>query len=424
MENIYPRFDTSTAQDLMSIVAQAYGQDIKARGITLPAKSRRQRACLEPLGIALGMLAAALLEKMPEGRALRVHECVLEKLSSPNSYPFAASSPALRGAGQLLDELSRGGKEPALLAVISHPPVLGEAVHLNFELMRHGVSALCCLRRRPCRPRLVVAVDPFALDSVPLWQEGLYAGFMARYHLGLDRMIRLRKGIGRRLLRKTAWFTMPHRLLGALSQGEAVGMVLAGGVPSTARSLYAFREWLGRQLRLSPRRSRPGEVLSELKKNADFRLFFERCAPLPWRSSWRLLEAWCLGVLAGSAADGRLEPGGEEALRACLAALALDEPEAGRALADLEREWARETPYRERFFRLLAGRVLAKGRPILFLPVVHRGGGVEPLGVEIRNAWGWAEGGLGGVQVLRPGRGPESLTAEAFARSFGEENFK
>jgi len=37
--------------------------------------------------------------------------------------------------------------------------------HLNFELVRHATLALRAARGRPCRPRLVVAIDPFALDT-------------------------------------------------------------------------------------------------------------------------------------------------------------------------------------------------------------------------------------------------------------------
>jgi hypothetical protein len=123
------------------------------------------------------------------------------------------------------------------------------------------------------------------------------------------------------------------------------------------------------------------------------------------------------------AAAAGLLPGetAESAGRAALACLAV--PDASRAalLAELASDMARETPSRRRLFRLLAGRV-ARRRPLLLIPVVHRTG---PLGVTEREAWGVTWTGKDRVRVVRagsPGRA-EDMTAEELAERFTQEHF-
>ena len=56
---------------------------------------------------------------------------------------------------------------------------MGDLAHLNIELARRSMLDLRKVRGRPCRPRMVVAVDPFALDTLSLLEEGFYAGYGA-----------------------------------------------------------------------------------------------------------------------------------------------------------------------------------------------------------------------------------------------------
>ena len=213
-------------------------------------------------------------------------------------------------------------------------------------------------------------------------------------------------------------------------------MAVSGGVPETARILYTAREWIAAQRQASPLRGRPAEVLRRLREDEAF-LRFESEGPLGpglRGSAWRMLEGWIVSAAAGhpwsdgtsgpsSAETGRLEPEAREAFAAGLAALGLGQEQREAAWADLAQEWPRETPWRRRFFRHLVGRILAHGRPVLFVPVVHRWG--PRPDIVVQEAWSWqavAEGRING-RVL--GEQPRQWqgTVDEFAVGFGRANY-
>lgn len=407
----YPLVKTGTSQDLMTIVARACERRIAREGQVLPQKTAAQRALLEAPFNVVGAAVRWTLRLLPADLTVRFHDWLFATLAKGRNYPFDAASPALEEARKLAASLD----SPAIVALISHPPVYGDMAHMNFELVRHATLAMRQVRGRPCRPRLVVAVDLFALDTISVVEEGVYAGFMGLYHLGFDRLAVTRGWASSLLVSPTAWHRMVHRLIGRLDDGGEVGMVLAGGVPQTARVLYAAREWVQARRRESPLRRTPAKVLASLRKGAAYRKFEEEgpCGPGLRKSAWRMSEAWLMSAVAEG--EGSLSAEGRETAQAILKAL-----EVPGNLAGLEAELRRETPYRGRFFRVLAGRVRRR-RPIVFIPVIHHD---EPgrLGVEIKRPWVWKEG-AGDIQASGP-RGPWSGSAHDFAKAFGEENFK
>ena len=430
----YPTHKTGTAQDLMSVLTRSYEGYLARQRISLPSKSERLRIFVEPPFILFGLAVSRLLECLPADWVMDGHARLFEALSSPHRYPFHERDPALEQARALCERVTvETGCRPALLALISHPPVLGDLAHLNFSLVRHASLALRGVRASPCRPRLVAATDLFALDTIPLYQEGIYAGFMGGYHLGFDRLALSRNPVSRWLLRKSSWDRMPQRLLSLLSRGEEAGLVLAGGVPSTTRILYAVREWLGRHRRRSALRARPGEVLKRLRADEEFARF-EKVAPLGPRlakSAWRMAEAWAMSALAGvftgadseqaGADSGELTERARACLLRCLAAFGMTKHEGEKTLAELPEELSRETPYRARLFRILAGRVLKSGRPIVFLPVAHR---VSPrLSLATRPSWAWTAGSADKIRALLPDGKQWHGSPEDFAALFGRENF-
>lgn len=422
---------TGTFEDLMAVIARAEARRCARQHAVLPAKPASRRFLLEtPMNLG-GMLLARALELSPPELVLRAHDALFRSLASPHHYPFE-DSPALAAAAELTGRIeASAGKPPAILALISHPPVMGDMSHLNFELVRHAYLALRRLRAKPCRPRLVVAVDPFALDTLSLAVEGLYAGFMGTYHLGLDRMCLERGSVSARLLAATAWHRMPYRLFDVLRRGGEVGMALSGGVTTTARALYALREWLGRRRRMSPLRGKPEEVRRRLREDAAFRSMEEGgCGPVP--SVWRAMEAWAMAGLSGAtgasgeppaAETGRLTGEARAAAERCLEALALPAPGRGPALDELAEEVGRETPYRGRFFSAVARRVAASGRPLVMIPIVHRDGG--KLGVEEKTAWAWSGIRAGRVIAWNSASpaAPWEAGVEEFSRRFVSENF-
>jgi hypothetical protein len=421
MAYAYPAPRTGTSQDLLRVVTRAYERELERKGVRLPEKSEASRRWVEPCFRALGIALAKVMEAVPADWTVAFHDRLFSMLSAPRSYPFDPKSPAMLRARALAEELEkRAGRAPALLALISHPPVLGDLAHLNFELVRHSTLALRAARGRPCRPRLVAAIDPFALDAVSIMEEGIYAGYMGTFHMGIDRLALGRGHPGTALTPLAAWAAMPMRFLRALSEGGEIGIVPAGGVPSTSRVLYGVREWARAARARSPRRGRPDEVARALRADPSYARF-ERAAaaasaPVPARA-WRLIDAWLMLAASGLLPDENVEAAAVAALRG----LAVPEAEWPGLLAELARDLSRETPRRRRLFRLLAGRV-ARRRPLLMFPVVH---GADPLGVKTGEAWSWEWLGHGRVAARRadaPGAAVET-TPEAFADRFIEENF-
>ncbi len=293
----YPAPRTGTAQDLMRVITRAYEAKLDREGVVLPHKSDAARRWLEPVARLFGIVVAGVLSALPAELYVSFHDRLYRALAGGRTYPFDPAGAAVRGAAALAERLAREtGREPALLAVISHPPVMGELKHLNFELVRHATLALRAVRARPCRPRLVVAVDPFALDTTSLLEEGVYAGFMGSLHLGLDRLSLGRGHLGPALSPQTSWHTMPWRMLRLLGDGGEAGIVLSGGVPDTGRVLYGAREWV-REARVAARGSvTPGEAAARLALEPGFlRFAAEAGVPLP-AGPWRRLEGWLMGA--------------------------------------------------------------------------------------------------------------------------------
>jgi hypothetical protein len=430
----YPTVKTGTSQDLLTVVTKHYERFLAGSDITLPEKGPALRMALETPFVLLGKAVAAAMRLMPADTALKAHDKLYAGLSAPKSYPFDPANPALERARAEARRLKKEtGLEPALLALISHPPVLGDMAHMNFELVRHACHALRAARGAPCRPRLVAAIDPFALDTTAIHEEGLYAGFMGTYHLGLDRLSLIRNPVSRLFLPRTSWDRMAHRFLSLLERGGEAGMVLAGGVPSTTRTLYASREWVGEARRLSPLRNAPAQVLSRLRLLPGFGEL-ERNGPHgPARSVWRLAELYAMAFLSGvfvsdaavgkSCADlGCLDEQGRATMLGFLAALGLDGAQSEESLSRLTEELGRETPFRRRFFRILAGRVVRR-RPVVLIPIVHR---VKPdLGIEIRDAWGLSGYAKGMMSAMLAGPTPSEwrMRPQDLAVQFGRDNF-
>ena len=424
MAHAYPSPRTGTAQDLLRVVTRAYEFELERKSVRLPEKSEAARRWIEPLFRGIGIVLANVLEAVPADWTVGFHDRVFTFLAKPRSYPFDPGNPRLVEARSLAAELERRtGHAPALLALISHPPVLGDLAHLNFELVRHATLALRAVRGRPCRPRLVVAIDPFALDTMSIAEEGLYAGFMGTFHLGIDRLALGRGHPGPALTPLAAWTAMPMRLLHALSMGGEIGLVPSGGVPSTSRVLYGVRDWARAARARSPLRGKPSEVERALRADPSFARF-ERAAEAASASApasgrpWRLIDAWLMLAAAGLLPDENTEA----AAVSVLACLAVPPSERPGLLAELSRDLSRETPRRRRLFRLLAGRV-ARRRPLVLLPVFHN---VDPVGVSLGEAESWEWTGPGRVTARRagaPGSAVET-TPEAFADRFIQENFK
>lgn len=417
----------------MTLVTRAHEIELERFPEPLVEKPEAQRFLFSTPCALLGSLFGRLLEFLPAEWVLRQHDRFFRLAAERRVYPFDPAAAVLERARGLVQEVEReAGRPAALLGLSVHAPDMEEHRHLTFELVRRAILALRRLRGGPCRPRIVGAVDAFALDSFSIVAESAYAGFMSQYHLGLDRLSRGGRGpISRRLLRSSSWDRMPWRMLRVLGSGGEVEIALAGGVPGTARVLYTVREWLIRQRRRSPQRARPEEIRRRLGGSPGFARFQGDCPDVDIRTSaWRLLESWAMAALTGqsprgesAARLGRLTPAARAVLEECLEILGLTPAETAASMAELAEELPRRTPYRARLFRLLAGRVLRRGRPLVLLPVVFRSGG--GLRLELRGVWALDSAGDGRLRARIASEPPETWfgDADGIAVRFGKENF-
>lgn len=362
----------------MSWFVEAENQRALKLGVRMPEKTRRARAIFEPPFNLVGLLIRAVGELLPPEAMLEAHERVFTEIAKPFSVPYSGGPVLERARDEVRRIEKETGRRAAILCLTSHFPVTEEFLNANPEMMRHVFRGLAAARGAASRPRLVVAVDPFALDLVGLIQEAAYAGFMGTYHVGVDRMFSSRLSVGRALLTKTAWARAGWRLVSALNGGGEIGMVLAGGVPRTARVLYTVREHMLRMRR--GRSSHPAQVLAVLKKEADFEGVTQTLKRR--QSAWRVAEAYVISALIGRGGEeeaameelekGKLNRKALKRLQAYGRALGLTDVQVDAGLTALKKEYARETPYRERFFRILAKRVVAKGTPVVLLSLAHR----------------------------------------------------
>ncbi|MFH1725231.1 MAG: hypothetical protein ABII00_11510 [Elusimicrobiota bacterium] len=362
--------------DLLMLLARALRH---RNGGSRRRKPPLWRLLWEPWFHLFGMGSGLLLRLLPPDMML----AALDRLNlflegGKPSYPFDPDSPGLREAAALSREVEREtGRPAALLCTLAHAPVEEDLLYLNIELFRHGLLGLRAVRGRPCRPRLVNAIDAFALDMLPLHEEGAYSGIMGTLHLGFDRMPSERSWPGRLLLGRNAWPSVAARIRRQLSGGGEAIIVPAGGVPSTARIFYCAREFVGRLCRRGPYAADPGRVRAWMEREEPgFEAFLWSGAvgPRLGRSLWRLLEAWVLSrLMEGDGLDcaqrGSLSEGGRRALRLCALAIGRPPEEADRIVGSFEAEFARENPYRERFFEFIVARVVARGTPVVVLPL-------------------------------------------------------
>ncbi|MBI3549542.1 MAG: hypothetical protein HY078_10930 [Elusimicrobia bacterium] len=430
---------SGTYEDILSILARAEERRYLRTGAVIPEKTSLARCLLQPVFHLLGMVVHATTSVLPGAPFEKVQDRCFRLAGDNETVPFESGAAALVQARSLCEEVERStGKRPALLVMMSHPPVTPETLTMNVEMTRQILMAVSVIRGRFARGKFVVAVDSYALDLLPLSSEGLYAGFMSTAHLGFDRLSHSRIGPSRLLLGFSSWTRIPWRITSILARGGEVGIVLAGGIPNTARVLYTVREFLSRVRRGRGAGVAPKDFLRRLaKEDPDFEAFRgSGLAREPFlRSAWRSVEAWLSARMVGEwpkedpaaleeLSSGRVSRRLRDDLGAVARSLGIPEPAFQEDLRGLETEFARETPYRQRFFRFIASRVVSRGRPVVLVPLRHWMDKGEGGKVSVRLEWGSPAALLDyrkGTVTTR-GAGPsepaKSVPLDEFARSF------
>lgn len=425
---------TGRADDLLGILVRAEERRYARQGVVMPDKPASRRAWVEPLGNLLGRLLYGALSLMPNATLARLQLGGFQKASAPDNFPFEPDSPRLAEARRLHDALAANGSRPALLCVFTHPPVTGKWLNLNVELTRQALWALGHVRGGTCRPSLIVAVDPFALDGFGLLMEGAYAGCMGGLHLGFDRLASHRGALSRILVGGTSWARVAGRVLRRLRGGGEVGIPLGGGVPTTSRALYSAKEFVWALRRGSgPNRPSPERARKALEAHPGFRAFAASglVGPRLRANAWRMAEAWIMAVVSGAWGDdasledggpsvdrGALTPEARASALACAKALGASDPDA--RVAELQAELSRETPYRTRLFRILTRRLAGRGTPLVLVPLSHR------RGEEVRMDWGEPAAVVGArgetLELLGVDGSRRTRPIAEFARAFVDRN--
>lgn len=380
-----------------------------------PSKRHWLRPFLGPVFKASGVFIGWFLSRLPEKASYRVHHFAWKKLAGPAFCPFDENSVHLKAAELLHRDLMRfDGREPAILCLNSHPAVTGLDYLLNFELLRQASLAVCRIRGRAMAPKVIAALDPFALQEQPWMLEDIYTGFMGMYHMGLNRMS-VQGG--------TSYGTAGHRVIHFLKNRGELVMMIGGGVAETGRLLYSTREFLWKMHRLSHIPLKETLRLDDRGVNA-----------------WRCLEGWVFTMLTRPAEAesspeekeapqrhsqmGVIPPDVEESLVTLSRELSIPEKIFHRAFSRYKEEFARHTPYRERLFYNLMHRLVNRGTPIMLLTFAHK---PHPApAVEMTNPLGLIPGEKGSARFLtyKGGRREEfSQLIDDFSRQFISERF-
>ena len=242
---------------------------------------------------------------------------------------------------------------PAILFVTSHPPTTGPSAWLRFELLRQALWIAEALEQASphhhfrAHPQCFLAIDPYALDSVPAFVAGMYAGLMHSQYLVWDRQASTQWWLQKKwLLAGTGHDRIAWRLLKALSRNPVL-MVLAGGLPANARLFYAAREWAGTLK----------DARHKLAKQA-----------IRYRVM-SLLSAEIEGVIPTE--DGHIPVETQAGLADFLNTLGYSPGEQRARLETLVADFKSEIPTRLRLWKILCARLVRRGIPLLVLPLDH-----------------------------------------------------
>jgi hypothetical protein len=315
-----------------------------------------QRVFVEPFFNVLGALWGQLMYFLPWPLRKRFVQWVNLKLSG---HP-ALEDPKLRERAAETVRLAhllktKTGRWPALFVLTSHPDTEGPLEWLRFELVRQGfeIADAYTEARRPKalfrpHPKAFVAIDPFALDTVPAAAAGFYSGWMHRIYMAWDRQPSTQSWIQRHfLLRDTGYEKIVWRLLACLRSDVPVVMVLSGGLPYNARFLYAARE------------------------------FVQRLSPPRWKVPKRQAQLEILNLLmkpegnAWPADTGELPASTQQAIRSALERWGIAAEKTGALLQEFAEEFKLPVPYRARLMRVLEARFASRGKPLIVVPVSH-----------------------------------------------------
>lgn len=248
---------------------------------------------------------------------------------------------ALKKAEALAEKArQRYGTWPAILFLTTHAPTDGPKSPLRFSIL-YQIQSL--LRKQfpqyPAPMKFIVAIDPFALSDMGWFSESFAAGLLAARHLAIDRQSETQGLLQRSwIFRQCQAGAAPFRLSRLLRERVPVGMVLPGALPQNARVLYTLREFV--RLRLKGNSSQEmaaAEILARPDEKGISACVTGKISSPIWKKLNKIF--------------GRMP---------------------GALKREFAKEFAREVPYRRRFFRFLVKRVVSRGTAIILIPMWHK----------------------------------------------------
>jgi hypothetical protein len=343
-----------TADDLRR---RARGQTSTRAAVALNKEGPSfERIYIEPFFNVLGHIWAFFMMAMPAPVRRPFTQWINGKMGG-------YTPPAAPGLPQRIEETVRLAKElkqktgqwPALLVLTSHPDTEGPDQWLRFELLRQGLQIADAVAEArnagawyPIHPRCLLAIDPYALDTVSSPVAGFYSAWMHRIYIAWDRQPSTQSWFQKHfLLRGTDYSRIAWRLLNFLKNDTPVLMVLSGGLPYNARLLYAAREFVHhlpiKRWKLHKRQAHI-DLMNILMK--------------PEGPVW-------------PAEQGELPPETLRTVSKAMETWGLAPDQLGQALAELKEEFKLSVPYRTRLFRVLIDRLVARGKPLLLVAITH-----------------------------------------------------
>ncbi len=343
-------------EDLIDVVIAADALKRKARNQP-PARYRpSQRVWVEPVLNVLGDMWGRLMYLLPWAIRKPYVQWVMRKMSGRPPEINPGVEQCIRQTLELAKSVRQEtGQWPALLVVMSHPQTEGPLEWIRFEAMRQGILVADAYLEtiQPHRlfrthPKLLLAIDPFALDTVSAPVAGFYGGWMRRIYLAYDRQPSTQSWIQKRVFLRYSHFAhIGWKLLRHLRSDIPVLMAFGGGLPTNARLLYAAREFVQR---LTPQKWKV------TKRAAQIELM-------------RLLMQQVNGVWPPE--SGEIPVSVQSQIEKQMLTWGLTPEESRDSLQHLVEEFRLPVPYRERLLRVLRSRLVNRGKPLILLPVSH-----------------------------------------------------
>jgi hypothetical protein len=389
----------TTPEDLVDKVIEG---DVLFRiknGFGLSKFRPSQRVWIEPFFNFAGLAFGGLTRLMPLRSRMGLNLWICRKLEKRHSAENPGLAACVSETQALAEKIYRvNGIWPALVIATSHPPTVGDLEWLRFEIVRQGLivaDAVSLSSPNPRLPQCFQAIDPFALDTLPPWLGGFYAGYAHSIFLSWDRQTSTQSLPQSILLRRSGHDRIAWRTLNRLKNDMPVLMALSGGLPHNARMFYTAREFI--------RRLPIKKSVSRLQTEWEFMDLLLRADP-----ACRPTE------------EGKLSPAAEDAVRAFLVRFGIDPVGVERLLAEFSDELQYEVPYRERFLRFLKNRLLDRGKPLILVGIAHQ---TQVPWIRLSEPWAMQTSPQGIARI--PLNGPQQTysTVRDWAKAFHRSAF-